>query len=158
MPRITAVLHTQNDALRLGRCLETLYPCDEILVVDHGSKDATLPIARQYAARVMKAQVDASAQQYIYDANAEWVLCLDAHESLTEALAASLYQWKLEPHAADAAFSIRIREETVNGWIKHHEPQIRMVPANWTTWNGPFPTNDSTAQALEGEILRFVLP
>ena len=56
MPSITALLHTENDALRLGRCLETLYPCDYIHVVDHGSQDGTVPLAREYGARVIAAQ------------------------------------------------------------------------------------------------------
>jgi len=46
MREITAVLHTQDDALRIGRCLETLYPCDGILIIDHGSKDGTLRVAQ----------------------------------------------------------------------------------------------------------------
>ena len=37
MPPITALLHTMNDALRLGRTLEMILPCAEILIVDHRS-------------------------------------------------------------------------------------------------------------------------
>ena len=55
MTSITALLHTENDALRVGRVLETLYPCDQILVVDHGSRDASVRIAREYGARVVDA-------------------------------------------------------------------------------------------------------
>ena len=47
MPSITALLHTENDALRLGRALETLYTCDDILIVDYGSRDATVRVARE---------------------------------------------------------------------------------------------------------------
>ena len=53
MTSITALLHTKNDALRLGRALETLYACDDILIVDHGSRDATVRVAREYGARVV---------------------------------------------------------------------------------------------------------
>ena len=53
MPRSRQLLHTENDALRLGRLLETLYPCDEILIVDHGSFDATSQVAREYGARII---------------------------------------------------------------------------------------------------------
>ena len=37
MPPFTALLHTHNDALRLGRALETLFAGSEILIVDHHS-------------------------------------------------------------------------------------------------------------------------
>ena len=32
MPKFTALLRTHNDALRLGRALQSLRPCDEVLV------------------------------------------------------------------------------------------------------------------------------
>jgi glycosyltransferase involved in cell wall biosynthesis len=158
MHRITAVLHTHNDALRLGRCLETLYPCDEIIVVDHGSEDATVRSALDYAAHVARAQEGTGPEEYFRVPGAEWVLCLDAHESLSEALSASLYQWKLEQHPDDSVFSMLLREELHQGWVEHREPQTRLVPASWDLWDGWFPLNDTHAQLLEGEILRFVLP
>jgi glycosyltransferase involved in cell wall biosynthesis len=37
MPQLTALIHTHNDELRLGRALESLRPCDELLIFDHGS-------------------------------------------------------------------------------------------------------------------------
>jgi glycosyltransferase involved in cell wall biosynthesis len=65
MASITALLHTHNDALRLGRALETLYACDEILLVDHGSRDDTVRIARQYGAKVVEARPGASPEDYL---------------------------------------------------------------------------------------------
>jgi glycosyltransferase involved in cell wall biosynthesis len=65
MPPITALLHTRNDALRLGRALEMLLPCAEILIVDHDSGDATHRIAHQYGARIIGATRDAGAQNFL---------------------------------------------------------------------------------------------
>ena len=160
MPPITALLHTENDALRLGRALETLYPCDGILVVDHGSADGTVQIARNYGARVMAAKSGESPDHYLRSVSAGWVLCLDPHESLTESLAASLYEWK-HLHAtapADPAFAVFLREETAQGWIEHPAAQTRLIPPNWNRWHGGFPAQDPSAPALEGELLRFVFP
>jgi len=159
MQRITAVLHTYNDALRLGRCLETLYPCDEILVVDHGSSDDTVQVASEYGASIIRAKAEASLQSYLQGARAAWILCLDSRESLTEALAASLYEWKTElVRTGVSSFSVLLREETPRGWIEHSEPQTRLVPANWNRWSGPLPANDPRAIMLQGEILRFAFP
>src|SRR5450755_4054937 len=101
MPSITALLHTKNDGLRLGRALETLYACDDILVVDHGSRDATVRLAREYGARVVDARPGPSPADYVRSIQTasesrRWILCLDPHESLTEKLAASLFEWKSE--------------------------------------------------------------
>jgi hypothetical protein len=165
MPAITALLHTENDALRLGRVLETLYPCDEIVIVDHNSSDATLAVGRDYGARVVKARAAASAHQYLDPAG--WILCLDPRESLSESLAASLFELKSEWKSKsgresqppdNAAFSVFLREETAEGWIELPAAQTRLVTAGWNRWNGKFPANDQSAVALEGELLRFAFP
>jgi len=177
MPSITALLHTENDALRLGRALETLYACDDLLVIDHGSRDATVRIAREYGARIVEARPGASAEDHLSyasqglaspalanfaSANSSWILCLDPHESLTEKLAASLFEWKSEVfHAlapAAPAFAVFLREETAEGWLEVPAAQTRLVPRTWSAWNGVFPAHAPAALALEGELLRFVFP
>ena len=70
MALITALLHTENDGLRLGRALETVYACDGIVVVDHGSRDSTVRVAREYVARVVDARPKASPEEYLLLAKA----------------------------------------------------------------------------------------
>jgi len=160
MPKVTALLHTENDALRLGRCLETLYPCDQILVVDHGSRDLTLQVAREYGARVTQAVPGADPAHYLQTVDPGWILCLGANESVSESLAASIYEWKSHaPGAAPApAFCVFLREETSNGWVQVPVAQTRLVPADWNRWAGALPSPHPSAVALEGELLRFEFP
>ena len=164
MPSITALVHTENDALRLGRCLETLYPCDNILVVDHGSRDATVQVAREYGARVVAAEPGAAPDHYLRFVGQGWILCLDPRESLTENLAASLFEWKSEwkstPGDApgNSAFSVSLREETTHGWIGVPAAQTRLVPQTWNRWVHGFPLDVPSAISLEGELLRFAFP
>jgi glycosyltransferase involved in cell wall biosynthesis len=158
MPTLTALLHTKNDALRLGRVLETLYPCDHILIVDHNSHDGTVRVAREFGARVVRARAGASPYHYLQSAQPGWIFCLDPRESLTESLAATLYEWKTQPLPSAAAFSVFLREETPEGWIQIPAPQTRLVPAQWTRWRETFPASDPSAPALEGELLRFAFP
>ena len=167
MASITALLFTQNDALRLGRALETLYACDDILVVDHGSRDATLRVAREYGARVVDARPGPSPADYVRSFQAasdggRWILCLDPHESLTEKLAASLFEWKSElvggKSPGGPACSVFLREETAEGWVELPASQTRLVPLNWNLWNGTLPVQEPSAITLEGEVLRFVFP
>jgi len=159
MPPITALLHTENDELRLGRCLETLHPCDEILIVDHRSQDRTVRIAHEYGAIVLRAEPGASPDFYLRRIGSGWLFCLDPRESLTENLAASLFEWKsLSSNSAPAfTFSVFLREETAEGWVDLSVPQTRLIPHNWNRWEGRFPANDPSAVALEGELLRFAL-
>lgn len=161
MPSITALLHTHNDGLRLGRCLETLYPCDEILIVDRGSTDGTIEVAREYGARVVIAEPHQTSpwQSFVRSTlslNSNWVLCLDPRESVSESLAASLYEWKSEPASTSA--SVYVREETATGWVSHPKAQTRLVPGDWKEWSATLPSHDESAVALAGELLRFSLP
>ena len=52
--KITALIHTCDNALSLGRALDSLRPCDEVIVVDHGSRDETVKVAKEHGAKVIK--------------------------------------------------------------------------------------------------------
>src|SRR5579859_6120498 len=93
MPAFAALLHTRNDARRLGRSLETLLPCSEIVIVDHGSTDSTIRVARRYGARVMHAEQSLGKEGYSSIANCGWIFCLTSEESFTEGLQAALFEW-----------------------------------------------------------------
>jgi len=161
---IRALLNTANDGLRLGRCLETLHPCDEIVIVDHGSTDDTLRVAQRYGARILTAgpghEADAHRQMirpWLCDG---WILCVEPRESLTEALAASLFEWKAGHRAGSsrpAPRSVFVREETRDGWSDHPVAQTRLVPGDWRFWEGLLPRSDDSVP-LEGPLLRFTFP
>ena len=160
MPPITAILHTCNDAERLGRALESLRPCDELLVVDHGSTDATLRVAREYGARIRTAEPNLSPGNYLRSVLHDWILYLLPSESLTEGLEASLYEWKLYEAgdvASIPACSAFVREETRDGWTEGC-PSTRLIPKGWNNWNGDFPREASNTMMLQGDLLRFRLP
>ncbi len=160
MPPITAILHTSNDAAVLGRALESLRPCDEILVVDHGSTDATLRVAREYGASICLATPEMSPSDPLSWARYQWVLCLLPSESLTEHLEASLFEWKLlgESQALSSlAYSTMLREETSYGWGEGR-PSTRLVPRKWTQWEENLPRQSANAMLLDGDLLRFRLP
>jgi glycosyltransferase involved in cell wall biosynthesis len=165
MPPITALLHTKNDALRLGRALEMLLPCTDIVIVDHHSTDATLRIAREYGARVVTADAHPAADHYLDLARHDWVLCLDPAESISEGLQASLFEWSVLPIRADmsspaneSAFSMFVRQQTSEGWLQLPAPETRLIPRNWTRWEGRLPAREPSAIALQGELLRFASP
>jgi glycosyltransferase involved in cell wall biosynthesis len=166
MPLITALLHTANDGQRLGRALEMLLPCAEILIVDHHSTDATVRVAREYGARVVEARGQAPANHYLEEALHDWILCLLPSESITEGLQATLFEWSSLPDAAVAepsGFSVVVREQVGKDWMDRDwrelpEPEIRLIPRNWTLWHGNLPAHHPSSRALEGELLRIAFP
>lgn len=159
MPLITALLHTENDARRLGRTLQTLLPCDEIIVVDHDSHDTTLRIAREYGARVVAAERRRPLEHYLQLARHDWILSLEPRESLTESLEATLLEWK-SLNAVETGvltFSVLLREETPSGWFCNPTPQPRLVSREFDQRRGGLQTSH-LSPLLEGELLRFALP
>jgi glycosyltransferase involved in cell wall biosynthesis len=166
MPPITALLHTKNDDLRLGRTLETLLPCTEILIVDHGSIDATRRIGREHGARIVDATSDSTTHPYLDLVHNDWIFCIDPRESITESLQVSLFEWSAIPTQSGAnasAFSMRLRHQVGDVWTVSLTPEVRLVPRSWSLWHEHLPSNHlqanhPSAVPLEGELLRFDYP
>lgn len=84
---ISLAMIVKNEASRLGSCLESVKALvDEIIIVDTGSTDSTLQVARQYTNKVYlyEWQGDFSAARNfaIAQATGDWLLSLDADETL----------------------------------------------------------------------------
>jgi glycosyltransferase involved in cell wall biosynthesis len=157
MPPITAILQTCNDAPHLGRALESLRPCDEILIVDHNSTDDTLHIAREYGAVIQISSPEKSLDSWLRLARHDWIFCLLPSETLTESLEASLFEWKLYRPAEVAELSscsVVVKEEAKNSWA-NPLTSTRLVPKIWASWDGPLPQHDPRSLLLEGDLLRF---
>jgi len=92
-PRISACVITLNEADRIEACLAALSFCDEVVVVDSGSTDATAQLAAAHGARVLQRAFDGYRAQKDFAVRAarnDWVLCIDADERVTPALRASI--------------------------------------------------------------------
>ena len=90
---LSAVLITRNAAAQLAECLASVAFCDDIVVVDSGSEDATGEIAERYGARVIQSVwrgFGPQKQFAVEQANNDWVLCIDADERVSEALRTSI--------------------------------------------------------------------
>ncbi len=84
------IIITKNEADRLERCLESVRPiADEIIVLDSGSTDTTVDIARRYTDKVYVTDwpgYGPQKQRALEKATCRWVLSIDADEALSESL------------------------------------------------------------------------
>lgn len=90
MTTLSAVVTTFNNAGTLSKCLESLTFCDEIIVLDSDSSDATREIAARYQARIFIEPFKGyglQKQSAIDKAASDWVLLLDADEFIDIAAA-----------------------------------------------------------------------
>jgi glycosyltransferase involved in cell wall biosynthesis len=94
---LSAVVITLNAASQLEACLASVAFAEEILVVDSGSTDGTVELARARGARVIRTSGSAMAAEAFAVAQAahDWVLCIDADERVSDALRArSSQNWQ----------------------------------------------------------------
>jgi glycosyltransferase involved in cell wall biosynthesis len=101
MPKLSVVIITRNEELNILRCLESVKPvADEIVIVDSGSDDRTCQICRDSGCKVISREFDGygNQKQFATDqATNDWVLSIDADEVLTEELQHEIIQLFHDP-------------------------------------------------------------
>ena len=169
MVKITALVHTRNDAARIGRALESLRACDEVLVVDHASTDDTVKFARDHGAVAKAGVPGVSPGVYAMEADNDWILCMLPTEAVSEGLEASLFEWKErreeksdqaekdKPVSKAWSVAFHVREETGDGW-RELGAHTRLVNRKGINWTGHLPPDDANAEILPGHLLRFYQP
>lgn len=103
---LSVVVITLNEQNRLGRCLSSLPPGVEINVLDSGSVDGTLEVAKGFGAKTETRPFDNYASQKnaaLAMATRPWTLSLDADEVLTPELARELAEFVSSGEAKVAA-------------------------------------------------------
>jgi glycosyltransferase involved in cell wall biosynthesis len=102
--KLSAIIITKNEAANIAACLASVAFCDERIVVDSGSRDATTALATAAGARVLSHEWAGFGPQKNFalaQAQGEWVLSIDADERVPPALAAEIMA-KIAAPDADA--------------------------------------------------------
>jgi len=87
--KLSAIIIAKNEDQRIAKCLKSVAFCDERIVVDNGSKDKTIEIAKRLGAKIFEAkgQDFASVREVgLREAAGKWVLYVDADEEIGDAL------------------------------------------------------------------------
>jgi len=86
---LTVIIISKNEEANIRRCLESVRFADEVVVVDSGSSDDTVKIAREFTAKVFSTDwkgYGIQKQRALLHATGDWVLNIDADESISPAL------------------------------------------------------------------------
>jgi glycosyltransferase involved in cell wall biosynthesis len=128
-PTITGVVLTRDGERLIGKCLASLSFCDTVLVVDSGSADNTVAIARDAGAVVIENPWPGFAAQFTFAADAvttDWFFILDQDEWCAPELGKAILEHIHDALRADndmaapmTAFSISRRSWYFDRFMKH---------------------------------------
>jgi len=163
---ISAVLMVQDEERDLPDALESVTFCDEILVVDGGSKDRTLEIAKGAGARiVVNAPWPGFRDQRKFgtdQARHDWVLFLDADERVTPRLRDEILALRAKGFDC-AGYRIPRLAFYLGRWIRgtdwYPDLQLRLFDRRRGGWQGLLVHEsarvDGPAGRLRGDILHY---
>jgi len=160
---LSVTVITQNEERRIAKCLESVSFADEILVVDSGSTDRTVEIARQHGARVIQQSWlgYGRQKQFAVDrAEHDWVLCLDADEWLSEELAE---YFKKNNQFDNKCYEFIRRNKFMGKWLRHGEAypdwSLRFFNRLYGSWSEHsvhervIPTSDTRVERVRFPIM-----
>jgi len=125
---VSAILTTRNEAPNIERTLQGLSGfVDQILVIDSDSDDGTADIARRYANEVVNLPYDhGRIVPWIFQwgldnlrIRNEWILFLEADQSLEESLKRELEALFAHQPIAQNGFYMRRKQIFRGRWIRH---------------------------------------
>jgi glycosyltransferase involved in cell wall biosynthesis len=131
---------------RLGECLDSVAFCDEIVVVDSHSTDATRALAAARGARVIERDWPGHVAQKefaIRSAAHDWVLCVDADERVTPRLREEIEALRERGFPGHAGWRFPRLVNYLGTWVRHGtwypDPQLRLFDRRRGRWGGHDP-------------------
>ncbi|WP_028450223.1 glycosyltransferase family 2 protein [Chitinibacter tainanensis] len=121
MPTLGIAVITKNAATHLNECLNSVSWANEIVVVDSGSTDCTLDIARNFNARIIETMdwpgFGPQKNKAIEALNTDWILALDSDEIVSPRLAESIRT--IITLGAHDVYEINRTSNYCGRWIQH---------------------------------------
>lgn len=123
MSEFSVVIVCRNEADTIGRTLESLQGLtDDIIVYDNGSTDDTQAVIRRYGVRLEEGAWEGfgkTKQKATALARYDWVLSLDADESIDADLKQSLLAW--QPEDEFIVYDLSFRNYLGDVYLKYGE-------------------------------------
>lgn len=158
MPKLSVTVITLNEAANLAAALESVRWADELVVVDSGSTDDTVAIARRYTDRVITTGWPGYVAQKNFaatHASHDWILSLDADERVSDTLAAEI-RAVLAHDPAPAGYRMPRVTFHLGRWIRgtdwYPDHQLRLYDRRRARWTGRLVHESVSADGEVGQL------
>lgn len=164
-PTLGVALIALNAAARLPDCLAALGFADEVVLIDGGSTDATVEIARAHGARVVIERewpgFGPQKNRALAQLSTDWILSLDTDEVVTPELAASIRAAIRAPGAE--MYAVDRLSSFCGSWIHHSGWYPDWIPRLFRRGTARFSDDlvherlmyDGPAARLAGKLLHY---
>ncbi|MCC6483656.1 MAG: glycosyltransferase family 2 protein [Armatimonadetes bacterium] len=163
---LTAALVCKNEEKNMERVLRSVQFADQILVVDSGSTDKTLEIARRFTGDVIVRDWPGFSAQKNFalsQASEEWVLCMDADEEVSPELALEIQEVVAGRRTGFRFYNMPRLTRFVDRWMRHGgwypDRQLRLLQNGAGEYNDhpvhAAITPDEPVGKLQGDILHY---
>jgi glycosyltransferase involved in cell wall biosynthesis len=156
---LSACIITYNEADRIEACIRSVAFCDEIIVVDSHSVDATRERAAALGARVIERDWPGyrSQKQFAVEAaRHEWVLSLDADERVSGALRSEIEALRSQGFPAYHGWSIPRITDYFGRFLRHGNAYpdrlVRLFDRRRGRWTGREIHENTTVEGRVGRL------
>lgn len=141
----SVVVLTHDDEKIIERCLKSLLWCDEVIVIDDNSTDATVNNAEKLGAKVFDRKLNGDfAEQRNFGlskAKGDWVLFIDSDEVASEELAREIQSVTRDTRHETRGCFIKRRDWMWGKWLRHGETArvklLRLAKKDAGKWKRP---------------------
>ncbi len=168
MSRLSAVMIVKNEEANIKECLESVLWADEIIVLDSGSSDQTVEIARQFTDKVFIEEdwkgYGVQRRRAQERASGEWILMIDADERVTPELKEEIQEVALR-NDYSMAYAIPILPWCFGRFIRHGgwypAPKVRLYPHSMAHYGNErvheklYFEEGLSISKLKGDLLHF---
>lgn len=122
MSTLSVVIVARDEERNIEACLESVRWADELILVDAGSSDNTVELARRFNPRVLRREWEGfgpTKEFGVAQAAGDWILSLDADERVTPELAEEIREVVRGGKSGFAGYMVRRRAYFLGRWMKH---------------------------------------
>ncbi|MEW6321345.1 MAG: glycosyltransferase family 2 protein [Acidobacteriota bacterium] len=164
MPPLTVTVITHNEAAHIEAALASVAWADEIVVVDSGSTDDTVALARKHTDRVIVRDWPGYVAQKNFaagEARHDWILSLDADERVSEPLRDEILELMRSDAVLAAGYRIPRVTFHLGRWLRstdwYPDHQLRLYDRRRARWAGRYVHESVAADGPVGELRHELL-